>query len=241
MRLAPGKELEYMDPWGYKRVALLDDEMEAFGFTGVSLLPDTVARHIRPGDWVIDAGANIGLITAHFCWLVGASGLVWAIEPVPRNVARLKQLKVLNGLDRLLVFEGALAAAPGTAMLPLHASGGSAYASFTRSWDMAGAVEVRTWSLDDLVFRQGTGRRLALLKLDVEGYEPQVLDGAGRTLREMKPLVYCEFNDILLRDAGSSSAQLLEKFAGFGYAPLEPPPDFDGRVVDLLLSAGPRP
>jgi hypothetical protein len=94
-------------------------------------------------------------------------------------------------------------------------------------------LDVQTWSLDELV--DGVEGQLAFVKIDVEGHEPQVLEGADRTLREMKPLVLCEFNDILLRDAGSSSEQLLELFRQRGYSPSRLPPSLSGQVVDILL------
>lgn len=166
---------------------------------------------------------------------MGPEGSVWAIEPVPYNVARLQQLKDLNGLDRLTIFAGGLGECSGTASLQLAQAGETGFASFTKSWGMGDTIEVPTWSLDELV--DGVDRRLAFLKIDVEGYEPRVLAGAQRTLRTMKPLILCEFNDILLRDAGSSSAALLAMFADHGYVPMNPIPELAGQVVDILLSA----
>jgi FkbM family methyltransferase len=237
MRHGPGHDIAYKDQWGYRRESLLTDRMEAYGFTGVRSLPACVARRIRPGDWVVDAGANVGVVTAELCHRVGACGMVWAIEPVPRNVARLRQLKDLNHLESLIVFPGALSDVRGTAQLRLPVGGESAYASFTKSIDMSGVIDVTTWTLDDLVFDRSRDRALTLVKIDVEGFEPQAIAGAERTLRELKPLVLCEFNDILLRDAGSSSKQLLELFARVGYTPVAAPGDLTNRVADLVLSA----
>ncbi len=239
MRYAPEHEMTYRDRWGYRRIALLSDEMEAYGFTGVPVLPDYVARYIKPGDWVVDVGANVGRATAQLCHLTGPGGLVWAIEPVPRNLSRLRYLKEQNNLRQLVIFEGALASRSGTASLRLPVEANSGHASFTRSWGVAGLITVSTWSLDDLTckMRDKHNRSMAFLKIDVEGYEPQVLTGAKRTLEEMRPLVLCEFNDILLRDAGSSSQQLLNMFEALGYSPVTEPPPLEGKVVDLLLAA----
>jgi len=237
MRYGPKHELQYRDQWGYRRVALLTDRMEAYGFTGVTVLPSTVAGRIRPGDWVIDAGANVGRVTAHLFHLVGPRGRVWASEPLPHNAARLRQLKEQNNLDYLTIYEGGLAAAAGQAELRLPEGGDSAFASFAKTEGMTAVIAVPAWPLDDLVYASAEGRRLAFLKLDVEGYEPQVLRGAERTLREMKPLVYCELNDVLLRDAGSSSGDLLRQFAALGYRPANPLPPLDGQVLDALLTA----
>lgn len=234
-RYAPRQSLVFRDQWGYRRIANLSDELEAQSFLGAYSLGEDVAALLSPGDWVVDAGASIGSLTAQFCHLMGPAGLVWAVEPVPENVSRLTELKRLNALQSLQVFAGALGAETGQMTLRLPARGGSAFASFTKSWDMAETIEVQTWSLDDLVYDQLSGRRIALLKIDVEGYEPKVLAGAVRTLREMQPWIMCEFNDILLRDAGSSAAALLQIFARMGYLPVRNPADLEGRVTDVLL------
>jgi FkbM family methyltransferase len=179
---------------------------------------------------------------------VGSQGIVWAIEPVPRNVMRLQQLRDANELKTLRVFAGALSNRTGTVLVKtgrvlvkLPMSGNSNWASITKSWDSDRGVEVQAWRLDDLVQRERVDRPISLLKIDVEGFEPQVLEGAVNTLREMKPAVFCEFNDILLRDAGSSSGRLLAAFAELGYRPADgwvrQARKLTGRLVDLLLIA----
>ncbi len=80
---------------------------------------------------------------------------------------------------------------------------------------------------------------LRLLKIDVEGAEPDLLAGARRTLDRLRPTVLCEFHDSLLRAAGTSAAGLLAMFAECGYVP-RPPFDrprgsLDGTLFDLLL------
>jgi FkbM family methyltransferase len=230
---APTRDVVYRDQWGFHRMARLQDDMEALAFVGVSELPAEVAQKVQRGDWVIDVGANVGSLTAHFCHLVGPTGHVWAIEPVPYNIGRLEQLRDLNGVGYLTIFRGALSNSAGFVPLRLPQNGETGFASFTKSWDVGHVLEVQTWSLDELV--ADVEGQPAFVKIDVEGYEPQVLEGADRTLREMKPLVLCEFNDILLRDAGSSSEQLLEMFRQRGYSPSRLPPPLTGQVVDILL------
>jgi hypothetical protein len=66
-----------------------------------------------------------------------------------------------------------------------------------------------------------------------------VLEGAQETIRRHRPHVHCEFNDIILRDAGSSSAELLRDFGDLGYAVApawqRTATTLAGRNVDLLL------
>jgi FkbM family methyltransferase len=174
------------------------------------------------------------------CRLVGSLGNVWAIEPIPRNLRRLEELAQLNNLGQLRVIDGALSNVTGTAEIRLPVDLQSGFASFTKSYDTGGTLTAKTWRLDDLV--AGQAGRISFLKIDVEGFEPQVLEGAAETLRSMRPAVLCEFNDVLLRDAGTSSPELLRKFAELGYRPSEESAalvaTLEGGLADLLLKFG---
>lgn len=241
-RFPPPGELVFTDADGYVRRADLRDHMEALVFVGRHRLPKAVAAALRPGDWAIDIGANVGAVAGVMCRAVGATGLVWAFEPIPRNVERLRGLAATNGLSQVRIFPSALSSTTGTASIRLAGEGSSGHASFTASWIDKGELQVPTERLDDLTADVDTSRPLRLVKLDVEGFEQEVLAGAEQTLRRFRPLVYCEFNDIILRDAGSSSQALLEAFAGLGYRPAEAwarvSERLDGRNVDLLMAPG---
>ncbi|MGH7777962.1 MAG: FkbM family methyltransferase, partial [Candidatus Dormibacterales bacterium] len=227
--------LGYTDACGFERRADLKDHQELEAFLGLGRLPDLVLAAVAPGDWVIDAGANVGIVTAQLCRRVGAGGHVWAIVPVPRNIARLTELAGRNRLSQLEVLEGGLSDSTGEAEIGLPVDGSSGWASFTKSWDIGDRFPTRTWRLDDLVAERGSPGRLSFVKIDVEGCEPRLLEGATKTLAAFRPLVMCEFNDHLLRDAGSSSAELLAAFSGLGYRPAGGAPEpatLAGQVLD---------
>lgn len=234
----------YRDGWGHLVEADVSDYLERAGFLGAHspTLLRNLGRLVAAGDWVIDVGANVGLVTSRLCQLVGPSGAVWAVEPLPRNVERLAALAAANGLRQLTVLPVALSSEAGTARLRLPIRGGGAFGSFVATWETAGEVDVATARLDDLVAGRRPPAPLRLVKIDAEGFEPQVLAGATETLSTLRPLVLCEFNDVLLRQAGTSSAELLQRFAALGYAPVTPlerrPTTLAGRNVDLLLAHG---
>jgi FkbM family methyltransferase len=237
---APRRELEVRDGSGNLQLIDTSDQMGANLLVGRYRLPAPVAARIQPGDWAVDVGANIGVITSQLCGVVGAAGRVWAFEPVPGNVARLTFLKERNDLAQLEVFPVAVGAEEGSADLGMPPPGRSGWGSITKSWDVAKRVEVPVRPLDAVVAAAGgEGRRVRFVKVDVEGFEPEVVEGATALLRDHRPLVFCEFNDVLLRDRGRSSAELLELFADLGYRPEERDPmsagALSGRVVNLLL------
>jgi methyltransferase FkbM-like protein len=128
----------------------------------------------------------------------------------------------------------------------LHGSvrpGGSGWGSLVAPWASSQSVEVAMVRLDDMVARRAPDAPLRLVKIDVEGSEPDLLAGAEVTLSAHRPLVICEFHDPLLRAAGSSSEDLLASFARLGYRPrapfARPRGGLEGRVCDLLLVPDP--
>jgi FkbM family methyltransferase len=228
--------LVYRDALGFTRQTDLDDVLDACWFLGIDwcLLPEAVLERIPAGTTAVDAGANIGIVTSQLCRAVGASGKVHAVEPVPANVRRLRALKRDNDLGELTIWECALSDADGSAVLRTQSTGTSAYASLTASWITGGTLSVPTRVLDELV---PSDTRVGFLKLDVEGAESLVLDGAERIMTRDRPLVFCEFNDIVLRDAGSSSEELLGKFEDLGYTATAEYQQGKG-ISDLMLAPG---
>lgn len=222
--------LTYRDGLGLTRRTSFDDELETDCFLGIDRgLPADVVALVHAGDTTVDAGANIGIVAGQLCQAVGPSGVVYAIEPLPANLARLTELKSDNALPQLVIEPYAVSDRSGTATLRIEAlTGTSGHASFTASWIDSHAITVETRPIDDIV---PESTRVSVLKLDVEGAESVALDGATRVMTRDRPVVFCEFNDIVLRDAGSSSDALLAKFADLGYAPA---PEYSARALRLV-------
>jgi FkbM family methyltransferase len=235
LRRHPGStEVAYVDLTGLRRRADLRDRMEGEWFTGAKVgLEREVVDQVPRGSWTVDVGANIGIVTGQLAKRTNAA--VWALEPSPSNVARLTQLATDNAIP-VTVFPVAAGASDGSIALGLPAAGESGWASITASWLDTNRIQVPMRSIDSLVDEFGAPGALSFIKIDVEGYEAEVLDGARRTLARYRPRLYVEFNDIILRDRGSSSADLLGLFADVGYSP-SMIPELTGRVVNLLLDA----
>jgi FkbM family methyltransferase len=242
-RALPRREIQITDRSGHLQRIDTRDQMGANALVGRYRLPADVISSVVPGDWVVDCGANIGIITSQLCASVGPTGAVWACEPVPANVVRLESLKERNGLKQLRVIPCAIGAAPGTATIGLPPPGRSGWASMTKSFGMADHAQVVVDTLDRLATDPPAGLQLRLLKLDVEGYEFEVIEGATDLLRDHQPMVYCEFNDVLLCDRGESSVKLLARFAGLGYQPVpgsgSSVAKMAGHVVNILLQPQP--
>jgi len=181
---------------------------------------DFLGRILRPGMTVIDAGANEGFYSLFCARRVGPRGVVVAVEPSPRERARLENNLALNGLRNVRVLRSGLAAGRGRAVLRIanaehngqNTLGAFAYDSVT----LADEVEIELEPLDAVVRAQALGR-VDLLKIDVEGAELAVLQGAEELLARSRPLVLFELLEAALRGQGASAQAVLDFLAARGF------------------------
>ena len=136
-------------------------------------------QHLRPGDLFIDVGANIGIYTL-FALDLGAE--VIACEPDPHNAQRLQENLALNGFTAEVI-QKAVSDRQG---ILRFTQGLDSYNHLVLDGappeDIPVIVEVEATTLDDLL-----GDRFAAgLKIDVEGAERLVLEGATRALRDRR-------------------------------------------------------
>ncbi len=171
-------------------------------------------RIVRPGDTVIDVGANIGIVTLMLAKLVGPQGRVFSYDPNPYVVQLLRQSIERNGLANVHLEQCAIGAEDGELVLQVP-QGHSGRASLVRHSETNGSakVQVQVRTLSDLV--PASVRKVRLLKIDVEGFEPQVLRGAFRIFQDSPPdVVIVELNELQRQPSDHPSIQLLR---GFGY------------------------
>lgn len=142
---------------------------------------------IRPGDTVLDIGANLGMVTMHMASLVGNGGVVHAFEPNPRLVGLLRRALHRNCLPQVKLHEFGLGPAEATLELRVPRSD-TGEGSFVRNRDTEDclSVQVSVRTLDD-VSREQDIRRVSLLKIDVEGFEASVFRGALLFLERVRP------------------------------------------------------
>jgi FkbM family methyltransferase len=206
-------------PWGMPMEVNLNDLIgrEIFKQRIFDLAVSECAwRLLSPGDNVIDAGANIGYMTMLFAARIGENGVVHAFEPHPRVLDLLKRnvdrIGGRPGAGRVIVHPSALGNSPGKAELIetgyFSISTGTAKIATTETAsDKVASHSVHVETLDGL-FPQGD---FALLKIDVEGFEPNVLGGAKDLLssRRVRHVIY---EDHTLGRSG-----LVELLSGHGY------------------------
>ena len=150
---------------------------------------ETAWRLLKPGDVVVDVGANIGYMTSLFAARVGAAGSVEAFEPHPRVFARLERnverLRPDGTFGSIRIHRVALGGRDGAAQLLEPASFNMNQGASTVAPGDAGSIsgpglEIAMARFDSLL----GDRDVALLKVDVEGFEGEVLAGARCALAQ---------------------------------------------------------
>ena len=213
-------------------------------YTGLDYEPDETAflRHsLKPGMTAIDIGANVGYMTVLASQAVGSSGRVLAVEPDPGNSRLLTANIARNGCTNVTVCRSAVGSKPGSATLYQSAwnmgnhrlnAGPSGRAIASR------AIEVPVETIDRLAAQHDL-RRVDLIKMDIEGYEPGALAGMREIIRRDRPVVLTEFWPFAMRDAGFDPTAFLDTFLEAGYRAfafpnLESPLTSTGQVVSTL-------
>jgi len=169
-------------------------------------------RWVRPGDAVVDVGAHYGTYTLPLARLVGAQGHVYAVEPAEHARSVLSRNIRMNQLRNVQLLPVAAGAKSAHATLHLHDD--LSRASLRDSCEhRPDAESVEVVRLDDVV---PSGRRISLIKMDVEGYEPQALQGATGILIRNRPVVIFE---LLSRNLGADGPErsAWNLLAGLGY------------------------
>jgi FkbM family methyltransferase len=217
LRPSPRGYTPLQTSWG---VPIIADASRTIGrsiaTTGVFDLAvsEALARLISPGDTVVDAGANVGYMTVLASVAAGPGGRVLAFEPHPALFA-VAQRNVQAAAARTRVadtklFQVALSDQTGAGALEIpqdfDANDGTARISAVPA---AGATTVPV-ALETLDHALGA-TMVAVLKLDVEGFEPHVLRGAARTLAERR-IRHIVFED---HDIASSEVVRLLRQAGY--------------------------
>jgi FkbM family methyltransferase len=188
-------------------------------------------RLLRPGDVMIDVGANVGIFTLAAARAVGGAGLVHAFEPVTANYERLVENVELNGLQNVRLNRAAAGDQAGTATLGIEpgmerASGRvmSGFYAVGLSGRQASAPMVR---VDDYLALSSPERQVRMVKMDVEGFEPRALAG-------MRALLDGQRVDVLLLEV---SAYNLVRH-GFGIADVVRPLESAGYRLYRLGALG---
>ncbi len=179
-----------------------------------------VLNYVKEGDVIFDVGGNIGQTALMLAQKVGDTGKVISFEPFPStiekfnsNLSRNKNITNItletfglgNKIETLKMDFVCDTNSAANRIIPFHSA-----ATTNVSTVEINVLDVYLANLADL-------QKIDLIKIDVEGFEYQVLEGAKSTLLKFKPDLFIEINDWNLKAQGASAKQLLSFLKDFNY------------------------
>lgn len=187
---------------------------------------EIIKQHLKPGDTFVDIGANVGVMAFTAAAMVGSSGRVLAFEPHPDNIRQFLAGVSINGFQNVTLHGFALSDAQSIFSL---------FGTSNGYLMPEGQTVFQTVSLrgDPILARE---ERIDMIKIDIEGHEPQALAGIDETLRKHRPIVLGEFNPRCLKDhIGCPPAQFAEQL--FGLTDKIEAIEHDGRINEVRTAA----
>ena len=177
-------------------------------------------RLLRPGQHVIDIGANYGVYALSMARAVGPAGRVWAFEPASATADLLAAGIAANGFGHVSLERSALSSASGSAHLALHSD--PEMNALVRGAQPGGLTEsVPVTTLDECLESRGW-RDIEFVKIDAEGEEGAILEGGARFFARESPLVQYE-----VKAGRDLHLELVAAFSALGYASYRLVPGLD--------------
>lgn len=178
-----------------------------------------VRARLPSGGTFLDIGANEGLISAIAAHAVGPQGLVVAVEPQSRLLDILEINLALNAKCTFQIIDAAITAQEGEQLTlnlgPDSHTGGS---SVVRAYRWGGREQRVVGRSVDRILAELGDRRIDLMKVDVEGYEPEVIRSSRASLASRRiACLAVDFHNSILATRGIKSADVEAEILGHGY------------------------
>tara|TARA_B110000444_G_scaffold261560_1_gene315373 strand:+ start:27889 stop:28743 length:855 start_codon:yes stop_codon:yes gene_type:complete len=194
---------------------------------------DRIEPLISKEDIIFDIGANMGIIAN---WFAHRSKQVYAFEPHPDNISTIKSQKKLRNINNLTLYDIALGEKE--SKMQLHVKGFHGHHSLgdVDNSPTIGKIEVNVRKLDD-VFGELNIAKIHFMKIDVEGFEADVLNGASNLLNDKKVnYILFELQDTILNSIQRTSSEVFQILFSAGYQII----DLNGNLMSDSSSAIPN-
>jgi len=176
----------------------------------------TFGNYLNPGDVVVDVGANLGFVATMFASLVAEKGKVFCFEPSKYVFSKLLKTISKNSLSQVIPYNlGCGRESKKVVLNKVYASSGNSSIVSSKIVPNS-SEEIEIVALDSIEeLRQ---HKIKFLKIDTEGYEPEVLLGAKSLISNNKPVIYIEMGGDYI-ESTKKSLKILEEY---GYKTLIP-------------------
>lgn len=175
---------------------------------------NAISNLCKNGMTALDIGANIGAHTFRMAALVGDKGKVIAFEPMSYAFARLKKNKELNNFSNIILEQIALSNE--LVKKKMHFDCSSSLSG--NAPPEAHKHEIIQLMPLDIYLAQHGINNVDFIKIDVDGYEFKIIQGAIQTLRNSKPIIIIELCEYRLKQVGDNLCDLVEQLSDIGYS-----------------------
>jgi FkbM family methyltransferase len=181
-----------------------------------------VRRYLKESDIFLDIGANIGLFSLHAAYCIGSSGKIIAFEPTPLTYARLvENIDLNNYMTKIIPVNIGLSEKKECLILNSYGNGYDAWNTFAKPLNefQGNEINVQVDTLDNYLRTCDINiENISLIKVDVEGWEVNVIKGAVNTLKSKNaPTLLVEFTEEYAFAAGTSCYELYDLIKSYGY------------------------
>lgn len=187
----------YQNPWGLKFALEPSEYVDKHIFCD-GIYERRFLELVKSGIWrgavALDIGANIG---NHSIFLASMFDQIHAFEPNPRVSDRLRQNVLLNGMANITVYGVGLGKSTGVIPFRQNDDGNLGASGFLRVGDTVGqlssVINLQIEHADEFISRLHL-RKIDFVKVDVEGWEPDLFEGLAQTIKMNRPIVAFEFH-----------------------------------------------
>lgn len=176
---------------------------------------DFIENNVKKDNYVIEVGANVGIQSLHLAKKVGANGQVFAFEPTEFAISKLTKNCKLNPQlsSRIRILKNLVT--NGQHSTPISIIRSSWQTDQSRHNDEF-INQTFAISIDEFIVKEQLNK-LDILKIDVDGYDFKVLQGALQAILKFKPLIYIELGEVALNKQGDSVKDIYNFLIDLGY------------------------
>ena len=196
----------YVDPTDPHLLSMID------GKDPEQEVKEIFLENISPGDFVLDVGSNIGDYTLLACKKVGTSGKVLSFEPLSETFLTLNRNLQLNEITNCVSYQKAVGEKSGLSNLYKNNLSGTMghLDSSLNGKDLIKRDEIEVLTIDDVLASEQIDT-VNMIKIDVEGFEHEVLLGCLQSFKEKKiKKIMCEVHHSYLESKGKSEELIFD-------------------------------
>jgi len=162
-----------------------------------------ILRQAKRGDVVVDVGANIGYYTVLLADKVGKNGKVYAFEPDITNFEILKKNIEVNNLKNVEIINAAVGSKAGKLKLYKSKDNFGDHKLYGKDKNIE---TVKIVKLDDYL----KDKKINLMKIDTQGWEPEVIEGAMKIIKRDQPIMFLEYSPASYKIAKLDGKKMME-------------------------------